>query len=69
MSDGCCGGSCACGQGIQIGEYSASAKNSENFSAAEVEEPIFESHNINNPELNVWRTPQIYPLTDGAIND
>ncbi len=52
-----------------MNEYSASAKNSENFSAAEVEEPIFESHNINNPELNVWRTPQIYPLTDGATNE
>ena len=69
MSNGCCGGSCACGQGLKIETNSASAEKSENFSAAEVEEPIFESHNINNPELNVWRTPQIYPLTDGAIND
>lgn len=67
MSNECCGGSCACGQGIQIETYSASAEKSENFSAAELEEPIFESHNSN--LNNEWRTPQIYPLTDGAINE
>lgn len=66
MSDGCCGGSCACGQGIQIETYSASAEKSENFSAAEVEEPIFESSNNLN---NEWKLPHIYPYTDGAINE
>ena len=67
MSDGCGCGTCACGQGLQIETNSASAEKSENFSAAEVEESIFESHNIN--IINEWRTPQIYPLTDGAINE
>lgn len=67
MSDGCGCGTCACGQGIQIDAYSASAEKSANFSAAEVEDPIFESSNIN--LNNEWRTPQIYPNTDGAINE
>jgi len=67
MSNGCCGGSCACGQGLKIETNSASAEKSENFSAAELEEPIFEYNNIN--IINEWRTPQIYPLTDGAINE
>lgn len=67
MSDGCGCGTCACGQGLKIETNSASAEKSENFSAAELEEPIFEYNNIN--IINEWRTPQIYPLTDGAINE
>ncbi len=67
MSGGCGCGTCACGQGIQIDTYSASAEKSENFSAAEVEDPISESHNSN--LNNEWRTPQIYPYTDGNINE
>lgn len=49
---------------IQIEQYSASV---ENLSAAEVEEPIFESYsNLNNE----WKIPQpVYPYMDGNINE
>lgn len=54
MSDCGCGG-CSCGKGMQI----ETAQNN-------IEEFQFESHNINN---DLWKTPMVFPNTDGNINE
>lgn len=53
--DNCACGGCTCGQGIQIETPDTN-----------LEEFQFESHNINN---NLWRTPTVFPNTDGNIDE
>ena len=59
---GCSCGGCTCGNGIQIVNPKNSDELSANFSAAEVEEIMYESSS-----LNEWRGITSYPLMDGSI--
>jgi hypothetical protein len=55
MGNCVCGG-CSCGEGFQI---------TVNTSDAPTEEIQFESHDMNN---GLWKTPTVFPNTDGNIN-
>lgn len=59
---GCNCGGCTCGNGIQIVNLKNSDELSANFSAAEVEEIMYESSS-----LNQWRGITSYTLMDGSI--
>lgn len=71
MTDnGCCGGACCSNTGIQIETNSAiSAKNSENFSAAKVEEPPSEFVDYRAENNVMWEQPWAYKYTDGNIDE